>query len=289
MKNKILNCSLQFDQWIIDHSHCLTRDNLTAMLALSQLCAMTTGPLKKSTAYLKSLISSANNLDFSSGTLLSGILSAIFVVEHGTEKQKTDAVEYLTILSEANRDAMTINSAVLKAIFEETPVNKLPAETHQIPLFEIDISAMIGHTLTQTEIGSGFGTRAMAADFIFRTKIEGMAIHAMRIYDLTTAMRCLRVLRYIKQDQNLVFRIGVDYIFQQQCHDGSFGDFDTALSVVEDSAKNAEIRMAIKLDVAFQMMWTLFEISEDTNNLMQHLQTQTLGILQKNKNVSYAE
>lgn len=289
MKNNILNTSLQLDQWIIDHSDYLTNDNLISMLALSQLCSITTGSFTKSTAHLKLLISGANNLDFSSGTLISGILSAIFVTEHGTEKQKTDAVDYLTILSDVNPDAMTINAAILKAVFKESSVETLPVEIDQIPLFEIDISAMIGHTLTQTEILSMFGTREIAADFIFRTKIEGMAIHAMRIYDLTTAMRCLRALKYIKQDKNLVFRIGTDYIFQQQCYDGSFGDFDTALSVIEDSAKNAAIRMAIKLDAAFQMMWTLFEISDSTHNLMQHLQTQTLGILQQNKNASYAE
>jgi len=289
MKNNIRNTSLLLDQWIIDHSHYLTKDNLTSVLALSQLCGMTTGSFEKSTAHLKSLISGANNLDFSSGTLISGILSAIFVAEHGTEKQKTDAVGYLAILSDVNPDTLTINSAVLKAVFEENTVNTLPVETHQIPLFEIDISAMIGHTLTQTEILSMFGTREIAADFIFRTKIEGMAIHAMRIYDLTMAMRCLRALKYIRHDKNLVFRIGADYIFQQQCYDGSFGDFDTALSVIEDAAKNAEIRMAIKLDAAFQMMWTLFEISDSTHNLMHDLQTRTLGILQQNKNASYAE
>ena len=249
MKNIAIDCAMKMEEWIADNLESTPADHVTSMLALARLCLLTNGPFSRLPKPVKALLGRTDDINLTSSSLLSGLLSSSLLSEFGSSHQIAQAIAYSSTLANLRTTAASAaNKAILSAIFDNEPIK---APEVEFPRFENNMAKMIDDVVTQIELNSRFGITMLSTDLAFKSKVAGMAIYAMRNYDGTLAMRTLRVLKYLGHPYSLAFQTGIEYIKNQQNRDGSFADKS--------------------LDYSFQVLWTLFELSDPDICLMDEL------------------
>jgi hypothetical protein len=272
MKNNAIDCAIKMEYWIVGKLATTPANQQINMLAVARLCQLINGPFSIIPKFIAEFSDRLTTVNFTSSSLLAGLLSSSLLSEYGSDSHQPLIKSYFsTLIASQNADLSAPNKAILSAIFDSDPIKTPTITDIHIPLFESDIIKLIKDTLSKVEIDSRFGVTTLSTAKIVGSKIAGMTVHAMRIYDISLAMQGLRALKYLNHPYGLVFQTGIEYIQHQQCPDGSFGDFETALYSIEDKQTRDNVRLTIKMEVAFQVMWTLFELSDPDICLMDEL------------------
>jgi hypothetical protein len=273
----------KISSWLINNTQWHSNDTIK-VLALIKLIQLIEGELNSEmTKFLHDLIKNNKTFNYYTDSLLNNLLANSILLEIGSTEQKECAKEYSSILFEIKNSIRdTSNSALLNYIFNEVNTDKIKSPNIEIPMFELDVVKMINNVLTQIEVRSKFGTYQIDNDTVFNSKIEGMTIHAIRMYDFGLSMRCLRALKILRMKKSLAVQIGLDFIRNQQCTDGSFGDFETAFSEMKNDEEIENNFIQIKLEIAIQVLWALYELIDDNNNLMAQLIVVRNNLNQKN-------
>lgn len=275
MEKSIKKITEKLYSWIRSNNAIKQSDNVIKVLALLKLITLIDkNRNEEEIKFIQNFIRNNNPIDYRSESLFNCILANSLILDFGSIGQIEAALEYSSILYEIkDANPNSVNGVLLNCVFDddENDKNEISPLNFKVPLFELDIIKMINNVLTQIEMKSKFGTCEVEYNPVFNSKIEGMAIHAMRLYDLELAMRSLRALNYLECKESLAIQTGVDFIIHQQCTDGSFGDFETAFSEVKNEESGENTIFQIKLETAIQVLWTLYEVTNDKNNLISQI------------------
>jgi hypothetical protein len=259
----------KISNWLVAGVELISGEHIVNILALSKLCLLinksTDLPLEK---YVSSLLKNNGHINYAGNSLFTALLANSLILVRGDSDQVAGAKEYLSILEEVGDiNFNELNKTMLNLVFANGQSDITNEINIDIPSFETDISKMITHVLDQIEVKTKFGLNAVNCDMVFVSRIEGMIIYSMQVYDIPLAMRCLRARNYLGAAQSFAIETGLDFIRHQFCSDGSFGDFQTALAEIEDTSRKRSICFEIKLSVAIQVLWTLYELDHPDNNL----------------------
>lgn len=271
MRNKISKVSKRLSNWIINTVELKQSDNVIKILAILKLIELLEGSLdNKLIVYLKDLINWNEKINYSSDSLLNSILASSIVLKYGNANSREHIKHYFSILFE-NKDfnQSPVNEIILNSMLNNLFKEKASKLEIEIPLFQLDIIKMINDVLFQIEVKTKFGLCKFENNALLNNKIEGMTIHAIRVYDFSTAMRCMRSLNYLDGNTSLAIKTVFDFIQHEQCLDGSFGDFETALSEIKDEQMRRYTRIELKLITTATILWALYESTN--NNLIEQL------------------
>jgi hypothetical protein len=274
MEKSIKKITEKLYNWIRSNNGIQQSDNVIKVLALLKLITLIDRNRNEDEIkFIQNFIRNNNPIDYRSESLFNCILANSLILDFGSIGQIEAALEYSSILYEIkDANPNSVNGVLLNCVFEDdNDKNEISSLNFKIPMFELDIIKMINDVLAQIEMKSKFGTCEVEYNPVFNSKIEGMAIHAMRLYDLELVMRSLRALNYLECKESLAIQTGLDFILHQQCTDGSFGDFETAFSEVKNEANGEITILQIKLETAIQVLWTLYELTKDKNNLISRI------------------
>lgn len=272
MEKSVKKITKKTYNWIRSNNAIQESDNVIKVLALFRLITIIDKNLdEEELKFIQNFIRNNNPIDYRSESLFNCILANSLVLDFGSIGQIESALEYSSILYEIKDSSPdSVNGVLLNSVFndEDNDNNEISPLDIKVPMFDLDILKMIKNVLTQIEMKSKFGTHKVENDPVFNSKIEAMAIHGIRLYDFELGMRSLRALKYLNCKDSFAVETGLDFIMHQQCTDGSFGDFDTAFSEVKNEATGENTIHQIKLETAIQVLWTLYELSSDKNNLI---------------------
>jgi prenyltransferase beta subunit len=286
MGNSLNKITKKLSSWIINSSKIQQSNSLFKILALFKLINLVDKKLTVETLnFLHQFMDDNEQINYCSDSIFNSLLASSLILDIGSEKQIESAKEYLSILQEV-KDSVenySTNTTLLDCAFNDDNNDNSYKIDIEIPMFDLDILKMIDAVINQIEIKSKFGKLEINYDFVFNSKIEGMTIHAIRSYDFELAMRCLRALKYLKVGESLAIKTGLDFIMNQQCTDGSFGDFETAFSEVNKEGMGENSLLEIKLEIAIQVLWTVYELLSDKNNLMSQLFNVQRKLKQRNR------
>lgn len=269
MEKSIKKITKKAYNWIRSNDPIQQSDNVIKILALFRLITIIDKDRdEEEIKFIRNFISNNSPIDYRTESLFNCILANSLILDIGSIGQIESALEYSSILYEIKDSSPdSVNGVLLNAVFNDEDQGEICPLDIKVPMFDLDIIKMINSVITQIEMKSKFGTCEVKNDPVFNYKIEAMAIHAIRLYDFELGMRSLRALKYLNCKDSFAIETGLDFIIHQQCTDGSFGDFETAFSEAKNEATGENTILQIKLETAIQVLWTLYELTNDKNNL----------------------
>jgi hypothetical protein len=191
---------------------------------------------------------------------LTGLIAAVGASREGGAIASS-ARQYLRLIAELGQDNLAgANGALvhfaLHGVGSGAPVGALPDVQF---LYAGDDRRR--QFLAGVEAESAFGSRVILAEPPLPALMEGVAIAALRAYDLPLAMRLLRARRYLCDRPSAGTLAGFDFLRFGQCDDGSFGEFDAA-SAQMAARGDHDGALKLKLPVTLQALWTMAELED---------------------------
>ncbi|WP_395376819.1 hypothetical protein [Marinicella sp. W31] len=257
-------------QWVNSIRNQVAEADVLTLIALIRICHWYNADLQPQwNNLMNGLLADNPHLPYAKNDLITALLASDVVMDYGNLQQRKIAGSYRQLLMEVmNSD--NDNAHVLQAALTHMPMIPAPQLHIEVPRYNNDIDSMMRATLSLIETATYHGRLTVAAEPLLAAKIEAMSVCAQRYYDVSLAMRCLRVRNYLSSAPSLAMRTSVHFIENQQAADGSFGDYDSALVDIPEKNRH-QARLHIQLTVALQVVWTLFELQHPTNNLFKQL------------------
>jgi hypothetical protein len=182
------------------------------------------------------------------------------------------ALEYVQQLNELQYEARGANAVLLRIALhgaENVPIaGAAPGETtFDIKLLSNGHREDVARLLSEIETATLFGLVTRQVEMPLTVLLEGTAMANLRAYDLPRAMRLLRARLYTQPGPSLGLATGFDFIRLSQCDDGTFGDFEAALTRMAARGDHDE-GLRLKLPVTLQALWTMAEIENPSFRLV---------------------
>lgn len=230
-------------------------------LALAHLCCTVDDSRSTQEAYAE-IARSIDAPVWLAADLITGLAAAASAFSSGAAF-RSSAAEYICILTNLGRaDGPMANAALIALALDGAPTEstcqRLDREAGKALQSGLRSTAL-SEALAVIEAKSRYGSIPLESEPPLSTLLEGATLAAFRAYDLPLGMRLLRGRSYVSDSSGLGLSTGAEFIFQSQCRDGGFGDYDTAIA--ELVAKGDDDASAhIRLPVSFQAIWTLAEL-----------------------------
>jgi hypothetical protein len=288
MKKTVKQVTRRLIPWIINLSKSCSSDQLVRILALAKVCLLIEDNMnEKLMKSIHLLLGRFPEINFIKNDFINSILACSLVIEFGEQKQIESAVQYKSLLIEISQDTnCELNNPILLAAMIDFECNSKHKLQIQIPQYTNEIDKSIRDTLTKIETETCFGRINVYQDESLIKKIEGMSIYTQQSYNLPLALSCLRVRNYLTYDNSLALRTGIKFIKYQQCTDGSFGDYEGVLSTLNDAAERNDADINIKLTIALEIAWILYELQDKNNNLLTQIWLKPSQVTFKAKKVA---
>jgi hypothetical protein len=111
----------------------------------------------------------------------------------------------------------------------------------------------------EIENRSAFGTVPIVVREPFGLFLQGAALSRFRVYDLPLALRLTRAAGYLCEQPSLALASCRKFLLSSQGGDGGFGDYTTALTVLERRGQRVAA-LRIRMAVTLYALWTLGEL-----------------------------
>lgn len=255
--------------WLVAQAPQIPQACLTDMLALTQLCRLLNGTLSPVLEEgIGRQLAQSMVVDYTSVSLFTALLAACAVSEYGTAGQVGVAKEYLSaivLLDEVN--FCSKNKAILSVLQNRYNSPGSAEITTGLPLWNYDKQGPVNTLLDEIEIKSCFGCKPIIAAAAMESKLEGLTMSAFKSYDIPLALRCLRARNYVAEERSFAIQTALCFLQYQFDDNGNFGDFEPAFELIDQPHQSCMI-YNIKLTMAQQVIWTLYELEGKQNRVL---------------------
>lgn len=247
----------------VDLAQCAPRHG-ARMLALAYLCDLIGAQAGDAAPMVPLILEQLPVPDLAEGSVLAGLLaSAAMLGQAHVPGARDHAAAYIEVvdgaLAGASAWAAGIAALALhgSAAAPASPAAYCPDQAKASRrLLRSGTGADLDAVLCMLEGATLFGTHRVAVDPLLATLLEGVAMAALRRYELCLGMRCMRALRYIGGHGGLALQMGMDFVHANDGTDGGFGDYAAVVSL---HPQVPHLALDLKLSATFDSLWTIAE------------------------------
>ncbi len=255
--------------WLVAQAPQIPQVCLTDMLALTQLCSLLNGTLSPALEEaIGRQLAQYMAVDYTSVSLFTALLAACAVSEYGTAGQAGAAREYLSAIAGQHEvNFCSKNKAMLSVLQNKYNKHEAAEITSGLPLWSYDKQGSVNTLLDEIEIKSCFGCKPIIAAVAMESKLEGLTMSAFKSYDIPLALRCLRSRNYLAEEASFATQTALRFLQYQFDDNGNFGDFEPVFEHIDQPAQS-HLVYNIKLTLAQQAIWTLYELEGKQNRVL---------------------